>query len=489
MNIVFACSEVSPYACTGGLADVCSSLPAALAELGQSLTVITPAYRQVFQSGLPIEQTGIKISVPVGEKNVEGEIWKGTHKNTNVLIYFIQQDRYFDRPQLYTENGSDYEDNCERFVFFSRAVMEAIAVLGLKPDILHSNDWQTGLIPAYQKLLYHDKPGYEHIATIHSIHNLSYQGVFWHWDMPLTGIGWEHFTFDKMEFYGRLNLMKTGVMFADGIATVSPRYALEIQSPLFGCGMESVMQYRSPMLRGILNGICTQEWNPATDAYLAAPYDEKTVFENKPICKQDLQQRLGLAELPEVPLAGVVSRFAYQKGIDLIAEAVPLWVEKHGVQFAFLGTGESYLEQQIQDLARRYPENVAARIEFSEEWAHKIEAGSDIFLMPSRFEPCGLNQMYSQVYGTVPVVHDTGGLADTVVDLNEETQENGTATGFSFFADNVNDLNTTFWRALDTYWNRKELWRQLIINGMRQNWSWNKSALQYVRFYEKLKKR
>ncbi|MDR0871177.1 MAG: glycogen synthase GlgA [Planctomycetaceae bacterium] len=486
MNIVFACSEVSPFARTGGLADVCSSLPAALAELGHNLTIIAPAYRQVFQAGYPVEETGVKINVPVGDRLVEGEIWKSTHPYTGVALYFVRQDKYFDRPQLYTENGCDYDDNCERFIFFCRAVMETIGALNLKPDILHSNDWQTGLVPAYQDILYKDKSGFQQIATVHSIHNLAYQGIFWHWDMPLTGIGWEYFTFDKMEFYGRLNLMKTGVMFAKGVTTVSPRYALEIQSSAFGCGMESVMQYRSPMLRGILNGVCTKEWNPATDLHIAEQYDEKSVFERKPFCKRDLQERLGLTVQENTPLVGVVSRFAYQKGIDLIAEILPLWVEKHGVQFVFLGTGEPHLEQQILELAQRYPENVAARIEFSDDWSHKIEAGSDIFLMPSRFEPCGLNQMYSQIYGTVPVVHDTGGLADTVVNLGDETQDNGTATGFSFFADNVHDLNTTLWRTLNTYWNRKDVWRQLMLNGMRQNWSWSKSAVQYIRFYEKL---
>jgi starch synthase len=487
MDIVFACSEVSPFARTGGLADVCASLPAALAALKHNPCVIIPAYRSVFEAGLPIENTGIKINVPVGNTFIEGGIWKGKLPKADVPVYFIRQDKYFDRANLYTENGRDYKDNCERFVFFSRAVMEAIGALNLKPDILHSNDWQTGLIPAYQEIFYKTKPGYENIATLHSIHNLAYQGTFWHWDMPLTGIGWEYFTFDKMEFYGRLNLLKTGVIFATGVTTVSPRYAVEIQSSAFGCGMETILQYRSPMLRGILNGICTKEWNPATDLYLAEKYDRKTVSEKKPICKQDLQRRLGLVEQPQTPLIGVVSRLAYQKGIDLIAEIVPLWVEKHGVQFAFLGMGESHLEEKIRSLAERYPEYVAARIEFSEEWSHKIEAGSDMFLMPSRFEPCGLNQMYSQIYGTVPIVHDTGGLADTVVNADDESIENKTAPGFSFRSGEIHDLNDTLWRALDTYWNRKSIWNGIVQNAMRQNWAWEKSAVQYIRFYEKLR--
>ncbi|MDR2757271.1 MAG: glycogen synthase GlgA [Planctomycetaceae bacterium] len=487
MNILFACSEVAPFARTGGLADVCASLPTALAELGHNPILFLPAYRSVFTCGEPLEKTDIRFSVPVGQRAIFAELWKGTLKGTEIPIYFIRQDHYFDRLELYSENGTDYNDNCERFVFFSRAVMESMTALNLSIDILHSNDWQTGLIPAYQDILYRDKKGYEKIVTVHTIHNLAYQGIFWHWDMLLTGINWEHFTYDQMEFYGKLNLMKTAVMFAHGITTVSPRYALEIQSSVFGCGMESVLQYRSPMLRGILNGVSAKRWNPATDPYIVAPFDATTVFEKKPLCKQDLQTSLGLAVQADVPLVGVVSRFAYQKGIDLIAEAIPLWVEKHGVQFCLLGKGDASLETRLNELAKRYPQNVAVRCEFSDEWAHKIEAGSDIFLMPSRYEPCGLNQMYSQLYGTVPLVHDTGGLADTVVNLSDETLLNGTATGFSFYSDSMHDLNTTLWRTLSVYWNEKDVWKRLIHNGMRQNWSWQKSAEQYVRFYEKLR--
>jgi starch synthase len=289
-----------------------------------------------------------------------------------------------------------------------------------------------------------------------------------------------------LEFYGKLNLMKAGLVFADGITTVSPQYATEIQSPAFGYGLETVLQYRSPMLRGILNGACMTRWNPVTDPYIAVQYNAENVFEKKPVCKHDLQTTLGITQRSDVPLIGVVSRFVHQKGIDLIAEAIPLWVEKHGVQFCLLGKGERSLESQLSVLAGQYPGNVAVRFEFSDELSHKIEAGSDMFLMPSRFEPCGLNQMYSQIYGTVPLVRDTGGLADTVVDLNDETLENNTATGFAFSSDDVHGLNTMLWRALDVYWHRKDVWNRLIENGMRQDWSWAKSAVQYVRFYEKL---
>ena len=487
MNILFATSEVVPFARTGGLADVCAALPAALERLGHQVSVVLPAYQSVFRSGLTPKDTGIRFPVPVGDKTVAAKIWKGTLPESDVPIYFIQQDGYFNRSELYAENGCDYSDNCERFAFFCRAIMEMISVMSLRVDILHSNDWQTGLLPALQSTFYQHRSAYEHIATVHTIHNLAYQGNFWHWDLPLTGIGWEHFTFAGLEFYGKLSLMKAGIMFADGITAVSPQYALEIQSPAFGYGMETALQYRSPMLRGILNGVCMKRWNPETDPYIAAPYHTENVLNNKPLCKADVQAVLGLPQRSDAPLCGIVSRLAYQKGIDLIIEVLPLWVAKHGVQFCFLGKGDPELEAPLSALACQYPENVAVRFEFSDELSHKIEAGSDMFLMPSRYEPCGLNQMYSQIYGTVPLVRNTGGLADTVTDLNDETLDNGTATGFLISSEGAHGLNTTLWRALDTYWNRKEVWNQLIQNGMRQDWSWAKSAVEYARFYEKIR--
>ena len=486
MNILFASSEAIPFARTGGLADVSAALPTALERHGQNVTVVIPAYKSVFNSGLPPRDTGVRFPVPIGANILAARIWKETIPDSDVPIYFVQRDDYFNRDELYTENGNDYSDNCERFLFFCRAVMEMISVMNLKVDILHSNDWQTGILPAHLSILYRNKSGYEHIKTVHTIHNLAYQGIFWHWDLPLTGIGWEHFKYDQLEFYGKLNLMKAGIVFADGITTVSPQYAKEIQTPAFGYGLDPILQYRSSTLRGILNGACMTRWNPKTDPYIAVQYDVENVFEKKPVCKHDLQNTLGLAQRSDAPLMGVVSRFASQKGIDLITEVIPLWVEKHGVQFCLLGKGDRSLESRLSALAGQYPENVAVRFEFSDELSHKIEAGSDMFIMPSRYEPCGLNQMYSQIYGTVPLVRNTGGLADTVVDLNDETLENGTATGFAFSSDDVHGLNTTIWRALDVFWNRKDVWNCLIANGMRQDWSWAKSAVQYVQFYETL---
>ena len=489
MKILFASSEVVPFARTGGLADVSAALPAALERLGHHATIVMPAYKAVFEGGFNPKDTGIRFPVDVGGKIILAKVWKEKLPESDVPVYFIQQDDYFNRNDLYSEHGWDYGDNCARFVFFCRAVMEMISVMNLNVDILHTNDWQTGLIPALQAVVYYDKPAFERIATVHTIHNLAYQGIFWHWDMLLTGLGWEHFTFDGLEFYGKISLMKAGVMFADGLTTVSPQYAKEIQTPEFGYGMETALQFRSQALRGILNGVCMKRWNPETDPYIVAQYNRDNVLEKKPICKHDLQTMLGLKQSSGTPLFGVVSRLAYQKGIDVVVEVIPLWVEKHGVQFCFLGKGDRHLESRLSALASQYPENVAVRFEFSDELSHKIEAGADMFLMPSRFEPCGLNQMYSQIYGTLPIARNTGGLADTVTDLTDKTLENQTATGFMFQSDSVYDINTTIWRALDIFWHRRNVWNQMIKNGMRHDWSWAKSAVEYVQFYETLVKK
>ena len=487
MNILYAASEAVPFAKTGGLADVSNSLPKALAKLGNTVRVVLPAYRQVFQAGPPITDLQTEIAVPVGDKIIKGNLLESRIPNSDVQVIFIQNDHYFDRAGLYNENEQDYDDNCERFVFFSRAVLELIDLMQWEIDILHTNDWQTGLVPAYLEIFYRDKPLYSNIATLHTIHNLAYQGVFWHWDMPLTGIGWEYFTFDQMEFHGYLNLLKTGVVFARGISTVSPRYAQEIQTPQYGCAMESVLQFRKDSLRGILNGICTEAWNPGTDPFIAAPFTTEDVFEKKPVCKAALQKEMELDENRQTPLLGIVGRLAEQKGIDLILETAPDWIRNHNVQYCFLGTGDPKIENQLTELQAAFPRNVAARLLFSNELAHKIEAGSDLFLMPSRYEPCGLNQMYSQLYGTIPIVRETGGLADTVIDANEATIADGTASGFSFVGESAHELNLTLWRALQCFYDRPEVWRQIMLTCMNQDWSWTRSARQYLEFYEEVR--
>jgi len=482
VNILFATSEAVPFAKTGGLADVCGALPNKLARLGHSPAVILPAYRKAMDCGQPIEPLGIDFIVPVGSKAVSGHLLGSRLPGCNVPVYLVQQDQYFDRDELYGADGKDYIDNCERFVFFCRAVLEAVRLLELGVDVIHANDWQTGLVPAYLNIEYRGLPRYERIATLFTIHNMAYQGQFWHWDMLLTGLDWKYFNWHQMEYHGKLNLLKTGLVFADSINTVSPRYAREIQSKPLGCGLEGVLQHRSEVLSGILNGMDDQEWDPANDAHLAANYDADSVARGKPVCKAALQEELGLPRQPCVPLVGLIGRLADQKGLDLVAEVMQRWVQKADVQWAILGTGEPKYHRLFETLAQRFPQKVAARLEFSNRLAHRIEAGADIFLMPSRFEPCGLNQLYSLKYGTVPVVRSTGGLADTITGLTEQDPDDPSANGFSFQEYSPLALGETLRFACDVY-RREEIWSRLMAAGMSQDWSWTRSAKQYVELY------
>ncbi len=482
MNILLATSEAVPFAKTGGLADVCGALPLELARLGHQPAVILPAYRHANYCGLPIEPLGIDFIVPVGSKTVAGHLLKSRLPNSDVPVYLIQQNQYYDRDHLYGVDGKDYVDNCERFVFFCRAVLEAVRLLELQVDVIHANDWQTGLIPAYLKIEYRGVPRYERIATLVTIHNLAYQGQFWHWDMLLTGLDWKYFNWHQMEFHGKLNLLKTGLVFADSINTVSPRYAREIQSPPLGCGLEGVLQHRRDVLSGILNGIDPHEWNPATDPHLAANYDAQSVDQGKARCKAALQEELGLPVEPKTPLVGLIGRLADQKGIDLVAEVIQRWVQKVNVQWAVLGTGQPKYHRLFETLTQRFPQKVAARLEFSDPLAHRIESGADMFLMPSRFEPCGLNQLYSLRYGTVPVVRSTGGLADTIVSDTGQADQNPPPNGFSFQEYSPLALSETLRRACDAYADPPHFSR-LIATGMAQDWSWARSAKQYGELY------
>ena len=482
MQIVLTTTECVPFAKTGGLADVCGALPRELAARGHDVSVWMPAFRQVHAAGLPIDDTGLSCSVPVGTKQVDARILRSTLPESDVPVYFIAQDHYFDRSGLYQDGDQDYRDNCERFVFFCRAVIESLPLLGLQPDLIHANDWQTGLIPAYLRTEYADQRGFEQIATLFTIHNLAYQGDFWHWDMVLTGIDWKYFNWRQMEFYGNLNLLKTGLVFADRINTVSPRYAREIQTPELGCGMHELLAHRSDDLSGIINGVDYQVWNPATDPYLAANYDVQSYAEGKRVCKAALQAELGLPEAPQIPLIGLVGRLVDQKGLDLVAQVMQEWVQTADVQWAILGTGQQKYQEWLERLAAEHPDRVGVRIGYSNELAHRIEAGADLFLMPSRYEPCGLNQLYSLRYGTVPVVRETGGLADTVVDAQEATWDDSTATGFVFRDYEARSLSETLWRACETYSDATK-WSQLVTTGMEQDWSWSASAAQYETLY------
>jgi starch synthase len=484
VNILLASSEVQPFAKTGGLGDVCSALPKALSELGHNVVIFLPAFRTVFKTNARIEPTGHELNIPIGSKIVHGRLLQTVLPGSSVRVYLVDQPEYFDRNGFYGENGEDYPDNCERFIFFCRAVLESIRTLKLDVDLIHCNDWQTGLIPAYVEIEYRKVPHYEKIATLMTIHNLAYQGWFWHWDMALTGLDWKYFNYRQLEFYDQLNLMKAGIVFADHVNTVSEKYAEEIQTQEFGCGLEGVLGEISDNLSGIINGVDYSEWNPATDSMIAKNYDVETWKSGKAVCKSDLQSKLKLPVRNDVPLIGLVGRLAEQKGWNLVIELMKSWTPAVDVQWAILGSGEPKYEQALTELAHRWPDKIAAEIGFSNELAHQIEAGTDMFLMPSQYEPCGLNQMYSLKYGTVPIVHATGGLADTITHASEENLQRGVANGFSFPHFDFEHFKSAARQALETYRQRPDLWQSIVETGMRQDWSWKNSAQKYVELYE-----
>ncbi|HUG92496.1 MAG TPA: glycogen synthase GlgA, partial [Planctomycetaceae bacterium] len=488
MRIVLASPEAVPYAKTGGLADVATALSKALAGAGHEVTLVLPFYPRspAVQAAPPPLDAGRPIEIPVGGKRQPGRLLQTSLAGTGVRVVMVDQPVYFDRPGLYGENGRDYPDNCERFVFFSRAVIEAVRVLELNPHVIHANDWQTGLLPAVFQIECRWLPGFEETVVIYTIHNLAFQGQFWHWDMELTGLDWKYFNWRQMEHYGHLNLMKSGIVFSDAVTAVSPTYAREIQTKEFGCGLETVLAAHQKKLTGILNGVDTGEWNPRTDAFIARHYSVDDICSGRPhgksACKADLQRRVGLPEHEGALLVGMISRLTDQKGLDLLAVCGEDLL-KHDLQLCFLGSGEARYEQLVGELAARHPDRVAATIGFDEPLAHQIEAGADAFLMPSQYEPCGLNQMYSQMYGTVPIVRRVGGLADTVVDATPENIAAGTATGFCFDKHEPSELVATVERAARTFADRQS-WKSLVTAGMRQDWSWDRSARQYVEVYE-----
>jgi len=490
MKIVFASSEAVPFAKTGGLADVVSALAKSLDASGHETWLFLPYYSQIWKrhkaTNLEIEPTGHWLEIPMLERTETCQLLWAKLPGSQVRVILIQHEEYYDREQLYNEDGRDYADNCERFVFFNRAVLEASRKLQLQPDVIHANDWQTGLIPALLKLEYQKQPGFEQTASVFTIHNMAFQGAFWHWDMKITGLDWKHFNMDEMEAYGQLNLLKTGIVYSDYVTAVSPGYATEIQTPEFGCGLHNVLKAKAVRLVGILNGIDTEEWNPETDPHLQHHYSLEQIEPGKPACKAELQSRYQLPVRPEVPLFGMVSRMTEQKGVDLILSVAEQLLERD-VQLVFLGSGQPHFESLLQQLARRHPDQVGVEIGFNEGLAHLIEAGCDLYLMPSRYEPCGLNQMYSLRYGTIPIVHRVGGLADSVTPATEQTLAEGTATGFQF----DDYVSAAFLKEFDRsiqLFQDKTIWRELVQTGMQQDWSWKRSAAEYLTVYQQAQK-
>ncbi|GBD11616.1 Glycogen synthase [bacterium HR23] len=478
LKVCMASSEASPLARTGGLGDVVGALPKVLADLGVRVSLLLPAYRCVLQGPFPLEDTGIALSVSVSGQREEAVLLR-TRLDSAVPVDLVRADHYFDRVHLYGPPGQDYPDNARRFVFFCRAVLEALR--REPPHILHCHDWQTALAIAFLKAQPQRYPELAGVKTVFTVHNLGYQGLFWHLDWHLLELPWEFFTPHFMEFYGRINFLKGGLVFADAITTVSPTYAQEVQTPEYGFGLEGVFRERRDALVGILNGVDEQVWNPQTDAFIAQRYNRRSVVAGKRACKADLKKTLGLTADERVPLIGMVSRLVEQKGLDLVMEGWQALLDI-GVQFVLLGQGEERYESFVREAVAHHPGQVGAHLAFDDALAHKIMAGADMLLMPSRYEPSGLTQMYALRYGTVPIVRATGGLKDTVQEYDPST---GQGTGFLFERYTAEAMLEAVGRALALYRRRRE-WIRLVRNGMGADFSWRRSAQEYLAVYQRL---
>ena len=482
MKILFVASEVDPFAKTGGLADVAAALPKALAVLGHDVRIAMPLYREVQRDAFGLRRTATTVSVSVGVKKFYGRVWESTLPKSRVVTYFIECDPLFDRDGLYQIQGKDHPDNLERFSVFSQAALRMLPSLAWQPEVVHSHDWQASLACAHLACgsLASD-PFFSSMGSVLTVHNLAYQGLFPKERWPLTQLPDAAFSIDGFEFYDQINCLKGGLRSAGTLTTVSPTYAREIQTPDFGCGLEGVLINRKDDLVGIVNGIDPDEWNPQTDPHIAAPYSAGQLA-GKSLCKLALQKSQRLPERHDL-LIGMIQRLAEQKGIDIFLQgleelmAMPL-------QLVILGTGDPAYHEQLQRFAARFPDRLSVNLTFDNALAHQIEAGADAFLMPSRFEPCGLNQMYSMRFGTVPIVKRVGGLVDTVVDVTPATLAAKTATGFVFTEHTSRALIDAVARVV-TAFRDHALWSTLAQTGMRQDFSWGRSARAYVEVYER----
>ncbi|MFT7414521.1 MAG: starch synthase [Methylophagaceae bacterium] len=482
-KILFSSSEVHPIVKTGGLADVSGSLPIALHQQGHDIRIIMPAYRKCLEQ---LDKIHTIATLKLDGFHLPIEILQSTLPGSDVTLWLVHSPQHFDREggPYSSPSGEDWEDNAARFTLFSRAVA-ALAMnqagLDWQPDILHCNDWQTGLAPALIAEL-PNRP-----ATVFTIHNLAYQGLFSRDIFDALDLPEKLWQSDGLEFYGLLSLIKGGLIYADHITTVSPTYAQEICSYEFGYGLEGLLSLRAKQgrLSGILNGIDNNEWDPETDSHLTKTYSIKNI-RNKAINKSSLQQYFALPEKKNVLLIGLISRLVSQKGIDLTLDAATKLLESDAnIQLACLGSGAADYEQDLRILRARFPDKVGVDIGYNEALAHQIEAGADVFLMPSRFEPCGLNQLYSLRYGTLPIVRNTGGLADTVIDATEYNRRNETATGFKFDPSTAEALEETINHALELF-QRPRIWRKIMVTAMEQDYSWEQSANTYLQLYESL---
>ena len=458
MKIAICASEVVPFAKTGGLADVAGALPLELELLNQEVIIIMPRYKAISENKFRIQRLKPDVSYSVIGKNLK--------------VYFIEKGTYFNRDGLYTDKKGDYPDNLDRFSYYSKRALDLLKEINFTADIIHCHDWQTSLIPIYLKTLYKDKPFYKNTKTILTIHNIGYQGIFAKEEFPKLGLDWSLFNIEGLEFYGKINILKGGIEFCDLINTVSPTYAQEIQTKEFGFGLEGVLNKRRESVFGVLNGLDYSIWNPETDKFIMKNYSLKNI-EDKYKNKEEMQRICRLPIKRDIPVFGIVSRLAEQKGFDILTEAIAK-ICKMNLELVILGTGDLKYHVILEKIVKKYSQVISLHLKFDDPLAHKIYAGSDIFLMPSKYEPCGLGQMISMSYGTIPLVFKTGGLADTVREDN----------GFVFDKYTKEDLTKTIKQAIKAFQDKKG-WLTLIQKAMQNNFSWRESAKKYLAIYEK----
>jgi starch synthase len=481
LNILFAASEVVPFAKTGGLADVAGALPKAIKAMGHNIIVVMPRYYSIDPASLT--KLDAPLGVPMG---VMGEFWAGVYTSmlpgSDVPIYFIDYENYFGRSGLYEDaDGNGYEDNGNRFIFFSKAALQLCKMLNFTPDIIHANDWHTAAMPLLSKTRFiHD---FANAASVVTIHNLQHQGNFFKGIIDVMEVGWEHFNAHELEDYDNVNLLKGAIAQADAVTTVSQKYAQEIQTAEFGFGLEHHIQAHAHKIHGILNGVDYDEWNPSVDEFIAKKYDVKSM-KGKSTCKLALQKHFGLEVRNDVALIGFVGRFAEQKGIELIAGVINGMLDLD-VQVVMLGTGEKWAEGFFSDIAYHRP-NFALHVGYSNAVAHQIEAGSDMFLMPSLFEPCGLNQIYSLRYGTLPIVRAAGGLDDTIENFDEIHNR---GNGFKFYEASQDALYHTVVWAVETYTKNQKAFKAMQRRAMKAHFGWDDAAKSYVEIYQNILKR
>jgi starch synthase len=477
MHIAFVASEGVPYSKTGGLADVVGALPRALAALGHQVSVYLPRYRQ---TKLSEPATVVRsITIPFDDEYRFASVVSGVSQG-GVRSYFVDYPPYFDRDALYGTAAGDYPDNAERYALFSRAVLEASKILGV-PQIFHCHDWQSALIPVLLRTVYAEDPAFRDAGTVFTIHNMGYQGLFPPETLPLLMLPWDLFTITKMEFFGQVNFLKGALTYSDFVTTVSKKYSQEIQTAEYGFGLEGVLRGRASTVAGIVNGVDYDEWSPQTDKFIVAKFSPQDLAA-KAKCKADLFSAFGLNADPKLPLIGIVSRFAAQKGFDLIAQIADR-LAREEMTLVILGSGDKVYEDTFARLNKQFPNKIAVKVAYDNAIAHKIEAGADMFLMPSRYEPCGLNQIYSLKYGTVPIVRATGGLDDTIEPWDART---GKGTGFKFTEYYGESLLLALKQALQAFRDQTS-WQVLMRNGMGKDFSWNASAREYGKIYERVK--